>query len=219
MSLFDVDFGKLAQTGVEWLTQRPGGNPTAVPKSPIFSSRVTFYLAIPGGENLNIAEFDSMSKSKLIEEKKRFKPYGSLKNISLKKDNGWEITIQGQKTDGVLDYLIYIQEKLLNGSNISSFPSAENSFNGLNVICGNPLFELSEFVKLNDKSMTNYIYKDVSITGYNEDTPEDNGVITYTLNLYSPYRDNTLISMDAKIEKLQTDLGKIITEQIQKNKQ
>lgn len=219
MGLFDIDFGKIAQTGVEWLTQRPGGNPTAVPKSPIFSSRITFYLAMPGGSNLNIAEFDSMSKSKLIEEKKRFKPYGSLKNISLKKDNGWEITIQGQKTDGVLDYLIYIQEQLLNGTNISAFPSKENSFNGLNVICGNPLFELSEFVKLNDKSMTNYIYKDVSITGYNEDTPEDNGVITYTLNLYSPYRNNTLISNDDQINQLQTDLGKMINDQIEKNKQ
>lgn len=211
--------GNSIGTGLDLLLNRPGSNATAIPKKLLLSSKVSITIRGMNGEALDVAQWDQMRKQKLVEEKKRFKPYGSLKTISLSKDSGWELSVSGLKTDGQLDRLIHMQEKMLNGVGISSIPSESNTFNSNGVIGIKPLFEVSEIISENDGGYTIFIYEDVSIIGYDETVPADNSPIEYSMTLFSPSRKIIETSYSTDNSITETVLDKIITDLVNRNKQ
>lgn len=217
MSGFSSFLGGLA-TGLDALLNRPGSYPSANPSKSILSSNVTLNFVGSDGSIIPIAEFDEMNKTKALEEKKRFKPFGSTKTISLLKDNGWDITLTGQKTDGLLDRVIYIQEKLLNGTGMSSVPNIINTFGINEAIATRPLFEIMELVRDNNKQYHTYTYRDVSIIGYSENNPGDMNPITYNLTLFSPGRDFTIAGNDDVGDDAEANISDIITDMIDRNK-
>jgi len=206
-----------AATGLDLLVNRPGSSPSAVPKKSILSSRVTLILSSDVGDEIDAAEFDQMSKTKILSEKKKFRPFGSMNTTNLVKDGGWELTLSGEKTDGNLDRLIYAYEKYLSGTGISSIPSVEASLGGEGVIGNTLLLNIKEFVNDNDGVTITYIYKDVTITSYQEDTPNDDSPITYTMNLFCPYRES-VESSTVDSDKLETVLTNIISDILSRNK-
>lgn len=210
--------GNTIGTGLDLLMNRPGGSASAVPDKLILSSQVKLILTGIESEPITVAQWDQMRKQKLFDEKKRFKPFGSMKSISLGTDNGWELTLSGQKTDGKLESLIYIYEKMLNGTGISSLPEI-STFNSSNSINTKPLFEVTEFVKESNGKYSIYIYKEVSIIGYDENIPSDNNPIEYSLTLFSPFRDKTSSGSDDNDTELETVLDKMINDLVNRNKQ
>lgn len=210
--------GSIIGTGLDALLNRPGKDAGAVPDLPILSSQVVISLIGPDGEDLQIGTFDEIQKQKLISEKKRFKPFGCSRHISIKEDKGWEINFSGQKTDGAIDRLIYIQEKYLSGIGQSTIPNSESTFNASTIIGSNLLFSVREYTSVNGNYLT-YLYKDCSIVSYSETTPSDNNPVTYTLGMFSPYRDivdNGTGDPDAELE---TVLTNIILDIVSRNKQ
>lgn len=221
MSLFGMPSpNDLLNTGLNALFGKAGANADSLPKKSTLSSRVSLSFMSPvDGTSLEVAEFDEMSKQKLFEEKKRFKPFGSSKTIVLMKDNGWELSFTGHKTDGLLNKLIYLQEKYLNGTGISTKPNKENTINAIGVLAYKPLFEIFDYTMENNKIPTNYVYKEATITGYAENTPADNQPVTYTLNVFSPYREQIILGNNEAETVLEKSISDIILDLISKNKQ
>lgn len=211
--------GSAVGTGLDVLLNRPGASAGAIPKKLLLSSKISISIRGMNGESLEVAQWDQMRKQKILEEKKRFKPYGSMKTISLSKDLGWELNVSGLKTDGQLDRLIHMQEKMLNGTGISSLPGNANTFNSNGIIGIKPLFEVSEIISENDGGYTIFIYEDVSIIGFDETVPADNSPIEYSLTLFSPTRKMVETSYSNDNTITETVLDKIINDLVNRNKQ
>ncbi len=211
--------GSAISTGLDVLLNRPGSGPSALPKKSILSSNVTLsFIDVENSKEFYVAEFEELQKNKLFKEKKRFKPFGSMKSILLKEDAGWELTLTGEKTDGTLDRFIYIQEMYLRGKGVSSLPNIESTFNNEQIIASNLSFKVYEKARDNNKNLAVYVYGDVSIISYSENIPKDNEPVTYTLSLFAPYRSLTPYSVNDPDKELETVLSKMIASIVANNK-
>jgi hypothetical protein len=196
-----------------------GGNADPViPKGPILSARVTLSFTDGLGNIYDIAEFDSMSKKKVFEPKKRFRPFGSMKTITLKKDAGWEFTLSGMKTDHLLNRFVYFNEMFLQGGDgISSLPINDNTdaFGAPNSI---PMFIINEKTHIVGDFYESYDYYDVTLEEFSEETPDDDKPITYSVSFFSPYRRLNKLASDPAGDKNQSNISDILLDVLSKNK-
>jgi hypothetical protein len=223
MSFIGDSFGQLKETGLDLLLKRPG-TVGVMPSQVVLSSQCFISFKIDNKQNKEyIAEFDQFSKTKIITEKKNFKPYGYMHNISLINDQGWELSLNGKKTDPKLNTIIALQEYLLSGNNNSGFgdkykaSAAKLTFNIEEIITyksgpmGDPI--LVEY----------YTYKDCSLVSYNEDTPSDNQPVTFSMKFFCPKRGyrNTTTGSDDTItpSKLGDSISNMINGILQSNRQ
>jgi hypothetical protein len=168
---------------VDALTARRNGK--IVPKRLVLSSECYISFLEPGekGNDLDLVQIDSISKTKRFIEKKNFKPYGHQDNIVLIDDAGWDIRISAKKTDRNLSKFIYLQELYL------------REFNNINKM--KPLIEIKEKFLYNISQdglvglEEEYIYKDVSIVGFDEEIAGNAGEIRYNIQMFSPRRTIT----------------------------
>lgn len=207
----------------ELLFRRPGSDKRIMPKQQVLSSGVYFVFVDPvTKEEISILEAESINKTKAFSERKNFKPFGYSSNILLVDDKGWEIRIIGKKTDAILSYLIYLQEKSLNGaSNIA--PNFNSNTNGAEIAGMKPELQIKEIISYlpNSKgeptATEEYIYTDVTIFAYSESIEGDNNPISYDLSCYAANRE--LISVPFEVEKVDNIVTNIINDLLKRNKQ
>lgn len=221
MSFFENSFNEL-KSPLEMLLRRPGSDKRLMPKQLVLSSSVEFVFIDPtDNSELLLFQADSISKTKRFTEKKNFKPFGYSSNIVLTRDEGWDIRITGKKTDAILNAIIYSQEESLTGaSNISpNFNNQAYPFAGLK-----PHFQIRERVlylpdsKGTATAIEEYVYKNVSIVGFEESIEENASPITFNLLCYSAYRDIVLIPSEVETGALDT-VSNIIDGLLKQNKQ
>jgi hypothetical protein len=187
-----------AATGLDVLLKRPGadGSSSIMPRQLVLSSQCFLTFRVTnfgedGGDKKEveyIAQFDQFTKTKIITEKKNFKPFGHLHNMSLIDDQGWELTLTGKKTDSKLGSIISLQESLLIGNNNSGYgiPHRASKIK--------LAFDIEEKITYKPDSSGAplreeiYTYKNCSLTSYTEDTPSDNQAPTFTMKLFCPVR-------------------------------
>ena len=165
---------------VDALTARRNGNIT--PKRLVLSSEcyISFISPKLGNADLDLVQIDSISKTKRFIEKRNFKPFGHEDNVVLIDDAGWDIRISAKKTDRNLNKFIYLQELYLRG------------YEGISKI--RPLIEIKEKFLYNisqDGTVgieEEYVYKDVSIVGFDEEIAGNAGEIRYNIQMFSPRR-------------------------------
>jgi hypothetical protein len=211
MSFIGDSFGKLSKTGLgDLLFTRPGSNERIMPSQVVLSSKcfITFKL---NGEKEYVAEFDQFTKTKRLTEKKNFKPYGFTRNISLIKDEGWDLAFSGKKTNPKMGALISLQEYLLNGETYSGFGDPVQA-NGVKLT-----FDIEEIItyRPDDKGVPSlveiYTYKDSSIVAYSEETPADNQMATFNISFFCGKRE--LLFNDAKgVSPLKANIDKTSAE-------
>lgn len=220
MSFFENSISELQKTGLDLLLSRPG-SVGIMPSQVVLSSQCFVSFFVDSKEY--IAEFDQFSKTKIITEKKNFKPYGYMHNISLINDQGWELSLTGKKTDQKLGLIISLQDYLLSGNTNSGFgdkykaSAAKLTFNIEEIVTyksdptGQPL--MVEY----------YTYKNCSLTSFNEDTPSDNQPVTFSMKFFCPQRGyrNTLSGSDDAVtpEKLGDSISNMINGILKSNKQ
>jgi hypothetical protein len=207
----------------ELLFRRPGSDKRIMPKQQVLSSSVYFVFVDPvSKEEVSIFEAESINKTKIFNERKSFKPFGYSSNILLVDDKGWEIRISGKKTDAILSYLIYLQEKSLNGaSNIA--PNFNANANGAEIAGMKPELQIKEIISYlpNSKgeptATEEYIYTDVTLFAYSESIEGDNSPIGFDLSCYAANRE--LISIPFEVEKVGNIVTNIINDLLNRNKQ
>jgi hypothetical protein len=154
------------------------------PKSILLSSQVSIQFII-NDKLFYLFDIDSISKTLNVNEKKKFKPFGYTHPITLTNIAGWDIRIAGKKADdGVLEEFIETIIEL-NNNNQNIYPKNSQPYGA------NPTINLVESIlRYNGESevMEEYIYKDLVLTGYDIETPEDDSPITYTMSFYAPRR-------------------------------
>lgn len=188
----------------------------SLPKKPILSSRVQVTFADGLGNLYMIAEFDSMSKKKIFEPKKRFRPFGSMKTITLKVDAGWDISFAGMKTDNLLNKFVYFNERFLQGGDgISSLPFGTEAEGAPNSI---PMFIINETCNVGGDNYETYTYYDVTLEEFSEDVPDDDQPITYSVSFFSPYRRLITTYNDANGNSIQSNINDILLDVLSRNK-
>ena len=153
-----------------------------VPNQILLSSQCIYTLQI-GDKYFNLFDIDSVSKTLRIDQKKTFKPYGHTHPISLTNHAGWDIRITGKKAnDGILEQFIDSIAQLNNDPEVI-YPKSSKPHGA------NPTIDLIEQVLVNyDNVMEEYIYRELVLTGFDEEVPEDNSPITYTLSFFAKKR-------------------------------
>lgn len=208
---------------VDMLFQRPGSDKRVMPKQQILSSSVFFVFVDPiSGEELSLLEAESISKVKRFSERKNFKPFGYSANVMLIDDKGWELRVTGKKTDAILSYLIYLQEKSLNGeSNIA--PNFKAGRNGSEIAGMKPELRIKETITYlpDSKGVASateeYIYTDVTIFAYSETIDGDNSPISFDLSCYAANRELVVVPRD--VEQISETVSNIINDMLKRNKQ
>jgi hypothetical protein len=155
-----------------------------IPKRVLLSSECYILFESPlDYQNLDLVQVDSITKTKRFIEKKNFKPFGHEDNIVLIDDAGWDIRVSARKTDANLSKFIYLQELYLRRNN------------GISKM--KPMFEIREKflygVHTQGKDIRPditeiYVYKDVSIVGFDEEIAGNASEIRYNLQMFSPRR-------------------------------
>lgn len=161
--------------------KRPGVDQRVLPKNPVLSSQYTLIVLI---NKIQIdLQINSYGVSQIIDEKKRFRPYGFRQNINLTNNQGWDIKIECDKTDESLSYLMDLQ-------NIYSGTSP-----GQIAPIVSPTISIIEIIKydinLNGEPKRREIteYKNCTIYSYDYDVRGDASVPTYSIGLFCPYRE------------------------------
>lgn len=187
MSFFENSIQQINQTGLDVLISRPGSYRRIMPGQLVLSSQCFLSFKINEKEEY-IAEFDQFTKTKIITEKKNFKPYGHMHNMSLINDQGWELSLTGKKTDPKLGSIIALQEYLTSGDNNSG---SGDKYKASSVKL---TFDIVERVTYKPDPTGRptieeiYKYKDCSLASYSEDTPSDNQPVTFNMKLFCPKR-------------------------------
>lgn len=192
MSFVGDSYGKLSKTGLgDLLFTRPGSSERIMPRQVVLSSKCFITFRFSGDtEQVEVAQFDQFNKVQRIGEKKNFKPYGFVRNVSLINHSGWELSFTGKKTDFKLSYIIDQQELLLAGITDSGLIDTDAAANGAKLT-----FDITELITYlpNDKGEPTlkeaYVYRDCSILSYSEDTPSDNQPITFNITFFCPRRE------------------------------
>lgn len=165
---------------------RPDG--LIIPKKILLSSEcyITFLSTVPKNEAFDLVQIDNITKTKRFIEKKNFKPFGHEDNVVLIDDAGWDIRISARKTDANLSKFIYLQEQYLRkNEGISKMK---------------PMFEVREVFlygistegrQIKEQLYEEYIYKNVSIIGFDEDIAGNAGEIRYNIQMFSTNRTRT----------------------------
>lgn len=188
----------------------------SLPKKPILSSKVQVTFKDALGNLYNIAEFDSMSKKKIFEPKKRFRPFGSMKTITLKVDAGWDISFTGMKTDNLLNKFVYFNERFLQGGDgISSLPYGTDAEGAPNSI---PMFLINEVCHIGGDIYESYTYYDVTLEEFSEETPDDDQPVTYSVSFFSPYRRLNETNYDRDGNSIQSNINDILLDVLSRNK-
>jgi hypothetical protein len=193
-----------------------GNKDPDLPKKPLLSSKVSISFTDGLGGIYDIAEFDSMSKKKVFEPKKRFRPFGSMKTITLKKDAGWEFTLSGIKTDHLLNRFVYFNEQFLQGGDgISSLPLGTDAYGAPNSI---PMFIINETTHIGGDFYESYDYYDVTLEEFSEETPDSDKPITYSVSFFSPYRRLNQLANDHAGDSILSNINDILLDVLSKNK-
>jgi hypothetical protein len=154
------------------------------PRDILLSSQYVYTFQI-GNKYFNFFDIDSISKTLKVDQKKTFKPYGYTHPISLTSHSGWDIRITGKKAnDGILEQFLdsIIQ---LNNDPETIYPKNSKPYGA------NPTIDLIEQVySINSTVMEEYTYKELVLTGFDQDVSEDNSPITYTLSFFAKNRIN-----------------------------
>jgi hypothetical protein len=198
-----------------------GGRP--IPPTPILSSQYELEFFIGNSDQpISIFEIDNITKTLVSTEKKSFRPYGYTHNMKLMRYEGWDIKISGKKTNPALNYLI---------QNVYNLTTAPQDYSPNITVAKSqlvtPLFRMRETINqypdesYNPRIREIYEYKNIIITGYDEEVPDDNMPLTYTLSLFARSRElaipqgtqlgdyskkNRPQSIDDQISKLVFDL-------------
>jgi len=221
MSFIENSLGELGSP-MDMLFRRPGSDKRTMPKQLVLSSSIEFVFIEPiigssgivAGSELLLFQADSITKTKRFTEKKNFKPFGYSSNIVLTKDEGWDIRISGKKTDAILNSLIYWQEKFLNGDSNVYVAGVSNI---------KPQFNIRERITYLPNSrgepsaIEEYIYRDVSIIGYEESVEDNATPATFSLACFSSYRDCT--ETISEISPMVSSVANIIDDLLSRNKQ
>lgn len=188
----------------------------SLPKKPILSSKVQVTFSDGLGNLYDVAEFDSMSKRKVFTPKKRFRPFGSMKTITLKVDAGWDISFSGMKTDNLLNKFVYFNERFLQGGDgISSLPYGTDAEGAPNSI---PMFIINETSKMSGDKYESYTYYDVTLEEFSEETPDDDQPVTYSVSFFSPYRRLNVVNADPSGDSIQSNINDVLLDVLSKNK-
>lgn len=206
------------QSGLDFLFD-PKKQKKYIPETPILSAQYGLEFFIGNStEPISIFQIDNITKTLVATEKKSFRPYGYTHNMKLMRYEGWDIKISGKKTNPALNYLI---------QNVYNLTTAPQDYSP-NITASKsqlvtPLFRMRETINqypnesYNPRIREIYEYKNVIITGYDEEVPDDNMPLTYTLSLFARSRElaipvgdynekNRPESIDDQISKLVSDL-------------
>jgi hypothetical protein len=191
-----------------------------VPKEILLSSQYLYTFKI-GDKYFPLIDIDSISKTLKVEQKKSFKPFGYTHQMTLTNHLGWDIKITGKKAnDGVLEQFIQSIIELNNNSE-TIYPKGSAPYGA------NPTIDLIERVaetNLIDKKLDDlkegqlllewYTYRELVLTGFDQDVPEDNSPITYTLSFFAKKREQGKSQVESE---LVTDMVKAINQAIADN--
>lgn len=159
-----------------------------VPVPPVLSSqyKLEFFIG-DSDEPIHLFDIDNITKTLVTSQKKSFRPYGFSHKINLMNYEGWDIKITGKKTNPALNYLVQKVYEL------SAYPSAASP-NLLNGPIVTPLFTMTEIIEqypdenYMPRIQEMYVYSNMVITGYDEEVPDDNMPLTFTLSLFARSR-------------------------------
>lgn len=154
------------------------------PRELLLSSQCVYTFKI-GDEYFNLLDLDNVSKTLKVNEKKNFKPYGYSHPIVLTSHSGWDIRMTGKKSnDGILEQLIdSISELNNNAENI--YPKNSKPYGT------NPTIELIEQVYGDNYNVIEgYVYKELVLTAFDQEVPDDNSPVTFTLSFFAKKRIN-----------------------------
>jgi hypothetical protein len=184
MSFFENLKSEFADSSVtDLLFQRPGTDGRIIPKKPILSSQYSIYIRIDSEKFSDVLQITSYNVTKNINEKKKFRPYGFKQNIDLITHEGYDIRIDGDRTDENLSILI----------NLYDIYSGTLPYSNGPVIT--PVIDIIEIVNhgVDIKGEPDKIeiteYKNCTISSYSYDVNGDNSVSTYSLSLFCPYKE------------------------------
>lgn len=170
------------------------------PKEILLSSQYVIRFQI-GTYFYDFADIDNVSKTLRIDEKKNFKPYGYSHRLVLTSHSGWDIRITGKKpNDGALEKMIDAIIELNNDPN-TIYPQQNKPYGA------NPTIELTVLV-IDDITSTgistseSYIYKDLVLTSFDEDVPDDNSPVTFNMTFLAKNRIAVNYGKDEKYDNL-----------------
>jgi hypothetical protein len=174
-----------------------GPSKLGIPVPPTLSSQyhLKFFIG-NSNESIDLFEIDNITKTLVSTEKKNFRPYGFTHNIKLMRYEGWDIKITGKKTNPALNYLIQKVYDITSGAD-------EFSPNMANSPIITPLFRMRETIEAYPdedyvpRILERYEYTDIVITGYDEEVPDDNMPLTFSLELFAKSRKTMKVSGEA----------------------
>lgn len=160
-----------------------------LPKELILSSQYTLTFLI-GEDYYNLFDIDSISKTLKVEQKKAFRPYGFSHQLVLNNHLGWDIRISGKKSnDGLVDGLVQQITELNNNPN-AFYPRSNKPYGANPTI--SLIEEVSNFNVVDGKQknvvVESYKYNELILTGFDQEVPEDNSPITYSLSFFARSR-------------------------------
>lgn len=160
-----------------------------LPKELVLSSQYTLTFQI-GEKYYNLFDIDSISKTLKVEQKKAFRPYGFSHQLMLNNHLGWDIRISGKKSsDGLVDGLVQQITELNNNPN-AFYPRSDKPYGANPTI--SLIEEVSNFQVINGKQtnvvVESYKYNELILTGFDQEAPEDNSPITYSLSFFARSR-------------------------------
>lgn len=160
-----------------------------LPKELVLSSQYTLTFLI-GQDYYNLFDVDSISKTLKVEQKKAFRPYGFSHQLVLNNHLGWDIRISGKKSsDGLVDGLVQQITELNNNPN-ASYPRIDKPYGANPTI--SLIEEVSNFEVVDGKQKNvvteSYRYNELVLMGFDQEIPDDNSPITYTLSFFAKSR-------------------------------
>jgi hypothetical protein len=122
----------------------------------------------------------------------------------------------GIKTDHLLNKFVYFNERFLQGGDgISAMPFGKDAEGAPNSI---PMFIITETTEMPGGYFESYNYFDVTLEEFNEDVPDDDNPITYSVSFFSPYRRENEIVKDTASRQNQSNINDILLDVLSKNK-
>lgn len=189
-----------------------------LPKKKILSSRAVISIQTPDGDDIELSEVHNFKHTTAYKVVKEWKPYGSKRTKKIVEVQGYNLSFSGTKTDWLLNFFMYANERLLMGEKDGWAPTADNSWAGLSYIGNQILFNVVCKIVYDDGSFEEYRYYDVSITNYDFEIPPDNQEIPENFMAHSPERiiteDGTFnsqetIKVTGIINSIIEELGKV----------
>lgn len=191
-----------------------------IPRQLVLSSRVNLVFSNMNNEQTLVAigDIDSFSSQLMIENVKRFKPFGFQFQRTIQKISGWKLSFDAKLDGFEIQYIMNAIQDMIQGSVEGSDPTSLIGFKSIPSVGNSPMFTLIETYKFKDHSEISFAYERFMFDDFNYRIPDDNQPIDVTISGFAQRRqildiDVNDISVLNKIDKDIIDAMNIINRQ------